>query len=225
MVNDYALLTHLPLLGGISSTELLGWEEAMRLDIDELPASKMPLIRQGDVCSQLLWLVEGELLREHQSADGSYTTRSLLRRPAVIEADRLFGLYPTYEHTYLAKTDVKVLNVGKAMVSNYMMKSEVFRFNLLNALSACAQKRKAALRPYRLDTAEERLLHFLRTVFPDCEGETELIIQMRHIAHYIGETRLTISRLLNRWHEEGNIRLGRGHFTIHDIGKLLNDNH
>ena len=141
----YALFTRLPLLQGISSRELLGWEETLRLDADELPASNLPLIRQGDPCSSLLYLVEGELLREHVSADGIYTTRSLLKAPAVIEIDRLFGLTPTYESTYRAKTDVKMLSIRKSLLGTHLMKSEVFRLNLLNSLTAIAQKRAAAL--------------------------------------------------------------------------------
>jgi len=221
MVNDYALLARLPLFGGISSTELLGWEEALRLNIDELPSSTLPLIRQGDTCSQLLYLVEGELKREHRSEDGVYAIRTLLKAPAVIEADRLFGLTPTYEYTYSAKTDVKMLSIRKALVNNHLMKSEVFRLNMLNLLSACAQKRASALLPRKLDKPEDRLRHFLLTLFPDCEGEVELIIQMKDLAAYLGETRLTVSRLLNRLHNQGSISLGRGHFIIYDIGKFL----
>ena len=222
MINDYALLTRLPLLQGISSTELLGWEDALRLDIDELPASKLPLIRQGDNCTQLLWLVEGELQREHHSADDKYACRSVLKAPAVIEVDRLFGLTTTYEYTYHAKTDVKMLSIRKSQLSSHLMKSEVFRLNLLNALSAVSQKRATALLPCQLMGAEERLKHFLSMLFPDQEGEVEVIIQMRELAHYIGDSRLITSQILNRWDEEGSIRLGRGHFTIHDIKTLLN---
>lgn len=214
MINDYPLLTRLPLLQGISSTELLQWEETLRLDIDELPVSQLPLVRQGDTCSQLLWLVEGELQREFRSA---YATRSVLKAPAVIEIDRLFGLTPTYEYSYQAKTDVKMLSIRKALLGSHLMKSEVFRLNLLNTLSACAQKRAAALLPCQLKNAEERLRHFLGKLFFDCTGEVELVIKMEELASYIGERRLTVSQLLNRWHTEGSIRLGRGHFTIYDI--------
>ena len=220
MINDYPLLTRLPLLQGISSTDLLGWEDALRLDIDELPASSLPLIRQGDNCSQLLYLIEGELQREHRSEDGNYVTRSCLKAPAVIEVDRLFGLYTTYEHTYQAKTDVKMLSIRKSLINSHLMKSEVFRLNLLNALSAISQKRALAHLPLQLSSAEERLKHFLRTLFPECEGEVELIIHMKELAKYIGDSRLITSQILNRWHEEGSIRLGRGHFIIHDIGAI-----
>ena len=221
MINDYALLTRLPLLQGIGSTELLHLEDVLRLDIDELPASKLPIIRQGDTCTQLLWLVEGELTREHQSAHGVYVTRSALQAPAVIELDRLFGLHTTYEYTYRAKTDVKMLSIRKSLMGSHLMKSEVFRLNLLNALSAISQKRAIALLPRQLDTAEERLRHFITTLFPECKGEVELVIKMRELAHYIGERRLTVSDILNKWNEAGSIRLGRGHFTIPDIRALL----
>ena len=219
-MNRYLVLTRLPLLQGISSTDLLHWEEALRLDIDELPASKLPLIRQGDNCSQLLYLVEGELQREHRSADGLYVTRSCLKAPAVIEVDRLYGLTPTYEYTYWAKTEVRMLGIRKSLIGSHLMKSEVFRINLLNMLSAIAQKRAAALLPHQLDNAEERLRHFLARLFPDTEGEVELLIKMTDLARYIGERRLTVSQILNRWHDEGSIRLGREHFTVFDIKAL-----
>lgn len=220
-LNRYLLLTRLPLLQGISSTELLNWEDILRLDFDELPASKLPLIRQGDNCSQLLYLVEGELLREHRSADGLYVTRSRLKAPAVIEVDRLFGLTPTYQHTYFAGTDVKMLGIRKSLIGSHLMKSEVFRLGLLNTLSAISQKRAAALLPHQLDNAEKRLLHFLARIFPDAEGEVELVIKMTDLARYIGERRLTVSQILNRWQDEGSIRLGREHFTVFDIKALI----
>ena len=219
-MNRYLVLTRLPLLQGISSTDLLHWEEALRLDIDELPASKLPLIRQGDNCSQLLYLVEGELQRDHRSADGPYVTRSCLKAPAVIEVDRLYDLTPTYVYTYWAKTDVKMLGIRKSLIGSHLMKSEVFRINLLNMLSAIAQKRATAFLPHQLDNAEERLRHFLARLFPDAEGEVELLIKMTDLARYIGERRITVSQILNRWHEEGIIRLGREHFTIFDIKAL-----
>ena len=220
-LNRYVLFTRLPLLQGISSRELLNWEENLRLDLNELPASNLPLIRQEDNCSQLLYLVEGELWRKHQSVDGIYATRSLLKAPAVIEIDRLFGLTPTYEYTYWAKTNVKMMGIRKSLISSHLMKSEVFRINLLNTLSAIAQKRAAALLPCRVDDAEDRLRHLIGTLFRDCEDEAEFIIHMEDLARYIGETRLQVSRLLNRWDKEGHIRLGRGHFIIHDTQKFL----
>lgn len=220
-LNRYALFTQLPLLQGISSRELLGWEEALRLDVDEFPASRLPLIRQGDTCSQLIYLVGGELLREHRSADGNYMVRSYLKAPAIIEVDRLFGLMPYYEYTYFSKSEVKMLGIRKSHINSYLMKSEVFRLNLLNMLSAIAQKRAEMLRPCQLDFPEERMKHFLSRLFPDCKGEVELVIQMTDFAQHIGERRLIVSKILNRWNEDGRIRLGRGHFIVHDIQALI----
>lgn len=222
MINDYALLTRLPLLQGISSTELLSWEEALRLDIDELPVSKLPLIHQGETCTQLLWLVEGELIREHHSENGVYAIRSTLKAPAAIETDRLFGLYTTYEYTYWAHSDVRMLSIGKNLTNQYLMKSEVFRINLLNTLSAISQKKTMALIPSQLGNTEERLKHFLCTLLTGHEGKVEVFIQMKDLAHYIGRSRLNTSRLLNQWHAEGIITLGRENFIIHDIQTLRN---
>ena len=76
------------------------------------------------------------------------------------------------------------------------MKSEVFRLNMLNTLSAISQKRALAQLPVQLGTAEERLRHFISTLFPGCEGEVEIVIKMKELAKYIGDSRLITSRIL-----------------------------
>lgn len=217
----YALLTRLPLLQGISSQELLEWEDALRLDLDEFPASSLPLIRQGDICSSLLCLMEGELKREYRSPDGIYTAVSHLQAPAIIEIDRLYGLTPSYEHTYSATTDVTLLNIRKQWINSHLMKSEVFRLNLLNNLSACAQRKANALKPTQTDSAESRIRCLLGTIFHDSKGQAELSIQMKELARYISASRLATSQVLNKWNDEGLICLGREHFTIPDLQALL----
>ena len=114
-----------------------------------------------------------------------------------------------------------MLSIRKSLINSHLMKSEVFRLNLLNALSAISQKRALALLPRQPGTAEEKLRHFISTLFPECKGEVEVIIKMQELARYLGERRLTVSDILNRWDKEGTIRLGRGHFTIPDIRALL----
>ncbi len=217
----YALLTRLPLLQGISSHELLDWEESIRLDLDKMPASEQPIIRQHDTCSSIICLIEGQLWRKHRSADGKYIACSCLNAPAIVEPDRLFGLTPTYEHSYTATTDITLLNIRKPWLNSHLMKSEVFRLNLLNCLSAHAQKTTLALKPQQSATAEERLRHLLATIFYDCKGPAELFIQMKELARYISATRLSTSQILNRWNKEGTIRLGREHFRVPDLQKLL----
>lgn len=221
LAKKYILLTQLPLFRGVSSTDLLNWEESLNLHMEELPASQTPFIWQGDPCGYLLFLVDGVLQREKKAEDGTYTLRSHLMAPAIIEADRLYGLSPTYEYSYRAETDIRLLAIRKAYVSNNLMKNEVFRINLLNLLSATAQKRTTALIPKQLGCAEERLQHFLASLFAESEGEAEIAIRMKDLANYIGETRLTVSQILNRWYEEGIIRMGRGKFTILDVRKNL----
>ena len=210
----YSLFMRIPLLQGISSRELLDWEEKLRLDLDDFPASDLPLIRQGDACTGLLCLLDGTLERRHSAEDGTYQTRSYLTAPAIIEADRLFGLHPKYTSSYRATTEVTLLSLRKQWINNHMMKNDVFRINLLNLLSACAQKRADALMPQPQETAEQRLRAMLHALFGNDQSKAELTIQMKTLARYIGATRLATSKILHQWDKEGLIRLGRGHFVI-----------
>ena len=220
MINDYALLTRLPLLQGISSTELLHLEDVLKLDIDELPASKLPVIRQGDPCTQLLWLVEGELMREHRS-DSTYSTRSSLQAPAVIEVDRLFGLYTTYEYTYWAKTDVKMLSIRKSLISSHLMKSEVFRLNLLNLYATQAQKLLRQPWRHRPESLSDRIVRFLvhHCVYP--AGPKTFHILMTQLAAEVGDSRLDVSRVLNQLQRDGLLHLHRGRIEVPQMERLI----
>ena len=57
----YRILTHLPLLQGLSGQDLARLEESHGLEMELIPSSSVALLNQGDVCTHLILVATGVL--------------------------------------------------------------------------------------------------------------------------------------------------------------------
>ena len=216
----YKLLTRMPLLQGISGMELARIEERISLQAEDVSASRYPFITQGQPCRELVFLVGGTLSRQTVSSDRLYVATEQLFSPMVIEADKLYGLSCAYSSDYRALTDCQLIRISKKQVGDHLLKSDIFRLNFLNMLSAIVQRQEARLQPCKLATAAEKTCRFIVSCFSHDEGEKLLKIKMTDLAEYIGETRLTVSQQLNRMAADGLISMKRKEILIPDLKRL-----
>ena len=220
LTQKYELLTKLPLLQGISGKELAHIENMTGMEINEVPAMKRPLIRQNDPCTHLVFLTTGKMMREYTSHDGRFQTKSVLQAPTLLEPYNLYGLNCKFRCSYTPLENVSVITVKKTDVQQHLMKTEIFRINYFNLLSAIIHKKDMLLRPCRHQTVKEKILQFIMKLFPDCEGQVEIQIKMTDLADYIDETRLNTSRALNQLEKAGLMELKRSLIVIPDIKKI-----
>lgn len=220
LTQKYELLTKLPLLQGISGKELAHIENMTGMEINEVPAMKRPLIRQNDPCTHLVFLTTGKMMREYTSHDGRFQTKSVLQAPTLLEPYNLYGLNCKFRCSYTPLENVSVITVKKTDVQQHLMKTEIFRINYFNLLSAIIHKKDMLLRPCRHLTVKEKILQFILKLFPDCEGQVEIQIKMTDLADYIDETRLNTSRALNQLEKAGLMELKRSLIVIPDIKKI-----
>lgn len=220
LTQKYELLTKLPLLQGISGKELAHIENMTGMEINEVPAMKRPLIRQNDPCTHLVFLTTGKMMREYTSHDGRFQTKSVLQAPTLLEPYNLYGLNCKFRCSYTPLENVSVITVKKTDVQQHLMKTEIFRINYFNLLSAIIHKKDMLLRPCRHLTVKEKILQFILKLFPDCEGQVEIQIKMTDLADYIDETRLNTSRALNQLEKAELMELKRSLIVIPDIKKI-----
>ena len=220
LTQKYELLTKLPLLQGISGKELAHIENMTGMEINEVPAMKRPLIRQNDPCTHLVFLTTGKMMREYTSHDGRFQTKSVLQAPTLLEPYNLYGLNCKFRCSYTPLENVSVITVKKTDVQQHLMKTEIFRINYFNLLSAIIHKKYMLLRPCRHLTVKEKILQFILKLFPDCESQAEIAIKMTDLAEYIDETRLNTSRALNQLEKAGLMELKRSLIVIPDIKKI-----
>lgn len=227
LTQKYELLTKLPLLQGLSGKELAHIESVIGMEVNEVPAMRKPLIHQNDPCTHLIFLTTGKLMRHYESSDGLYTTKSVIQAPALLEPNNLYGLECHFRCSYTPLQDVSIITVRKRDVMQYLMKTDIFRINYFNLLSTIIHKKEAMLQPMRNLTVKQKIVHFLQTLFPDCEGQVEIAIKMTVLADYIGETRLNTSRALNQLEETHIVELKRSLIVIPEIKAMTapdNDN-
>ena len=216
LTKKYELLTKLPLLQGLSGKELAHIESVIGLEVNEVPSMRRPLIRQNDPCTHLIFLATGTLIRQYQSDDGLFVTKSIIQAPALLEPQNLYGLDCNFRCSYTPLQNVSYITVKKKDVMQHLMKVEIIRINYFNLLSAIIHKKDALLQPMRNLTVNQKIVSFLQRQFAECEGQGEIAIKMTDLANYIGETRLNTSRALNQLAEEHIIELKRSLIVIPD---------
>lgn len=211
----------MPLLQGINGLDLARLEEHAGLQIESVPPLRHPLIRQGQTCRELIFLVSGKFVKQTRSADGVYETQETLAGPTVIEPEKLYGLQCAYSSSYLCQEECQVMHVEKADVG-ILMKSEIFRMNYLNMLSAKLHRLETALQFRKPGTPIQKVAHFILSNFTADEGEKLLSIKMCDLAAYLDETRLTVSNSLNQLEKAHVVSLRRKEIRIPAIATFKN---
>lgn len=205
-------LSRLSLLHGISSKEMQQLQPMM--EVEELPVLNAPVIRQGEPCAQLRFLVEGRLMQEYQSPDGLYRAQRIVDAPCAIEPETIYSLNGVYRYAYQTMSDCQFVSIRRGDVTAQLMRLEAFRINYINTLSLHIGRIQHQLQPEQYQTAEEKFRHFVASIFPGTSGPTSLTIRMEDLARYIGETRLTVSYMLRRMQADGQLTQSRGRITF-----------
>ena len=220
LTQKYELLTQLPLLQGISGKELAHLESVIGMEVNEVPTMNRPLIRQNDPCTHLIFLTTGKMLRQYDSEDGIFKTKSVIEAPTLLEPHNLFGLDCRFRCSYTPIQNVSIITIKKRDVMQHLMKTDIFRINYFNLLASIIHKKEIQMRMQCNPTVKQKIISFMQRLFVDCIGQVEIAIKMTDLAIYIGETRLNTSRALNKLEEDGIIELKRSLIVIPEVGKI-----
>ena len=212
----YNTLLQLPLFQGMSRTELSEVVEKVKLHFLRIEAKKK-IFFQGESCNKLVFLLSGELTSETHAPFGTFSLVETFDKPQMIEPHSLFGKRPSYKATYTAKSDVSLLTIDKQYIYGVLDKYEVFRMNLLNLLSNKAEQLHTHIWSISPQPLEGRLAHFVRSLCSTPHGPKTLRIRMDDLATLLDDTRLNISRVLNKWQQSGIIEMHRKEFVFHTI--------
>ena len=216
----YRLLTRMPLLQGLSGQDLARLEEAHGLDMESIPPSRLPLLNQGNACTHLILVANGTLRRTHSTTDGRLALSAHSATPLAIEPESLYGLHCHYRDSYYAETELQIISIRKTDVGKFLMDVPIFRYNLLNYLSAVSHKQSMLMVPCPPRPVAEKFLHLLETLCHEDDTDITLSVKMTDLALYCEETRLTVSRMLNALACKQAISIARSTITIPSLRSL-----
>ena len=155
------------------------------------------------------------------AGDRRYSVVEQMSSPYILQQESIFGYYQRYTHNFYALTDVNFLMLDKEEVVRLSEDFLVFRLNLMNHLATQAQKLIQAQWRRSPQSLQERVVRFffLHTLYP--AGPKTFHILMERLAEEVNDSRLNVSRVLNRLQTMGLLELHRGRIEIPQVERLL----
>ncbi len=220
MSTMFDTLLQLPLFQGLCHEDFTSILEKTKLHFTRYKEGDL-ILKQGETCDKLFFLINGELSVKTESSDKAYTFIETVNGPAIIEPYSLFGMKVTYSSTYIANTEVNAISICKSFVLTGLMNYEIFRLNYMNIISNRAQNLYCRIWNNAPQGTEEQIAHFIIQHLNKPEGEVTIKIKMEDLAAYLDDTRLNVSKSLNSMQDKGIITLRRKEIYIPDASKLL----
>ncbi len=202
----YGRVVGLPLFTGISSTDLLEFQDRFMLSIEPIEAGTR-LLTEGARSEGLLWIVSGTVKRSSEWMEET------LEGPLLVEPERLFGLNNTVGMTWDAVTSLEVIYISKEHVVRHLLRNNIVRINYLTLLSSSLQRNDETLSVPRSPEGKFRM--FVRSVRHPRSRQLTLHLKMTELAERLDVSRLNLSKMLNELAEKGEIEIKREQITIH----------
>jgi CRP-like cAMP-binding protein len=127
-------LLQLPLFQGLAQEDFTNILGKVKLSFTKHKAGEV-IVKAGDTCSQLIFVLKGEISSCTSSANTSYSFTEYFQAPYVIEPQSLFGMSTSYVSTYTAQTETHTVSISKAFVMSELFKYDIFRLNYMNIIS------------------------------------------------------------------------------------------
>ncbi len=139
MASVYDILLDLPILKGIGRDRLSTLIEKTHLDFKTVKAEAL-ITEAGIPCNTVRCVLSGSFEKITLCMDGKLTVREEMTAPAIIGLENLFGLDTTYRSNYVASTECSVMEFSKMQLVSLLANNEICLINMLNYLSAAAQR-------------------------------------------------------------------------------------
>ena len=218
-VDIYSRLLELPLFVGMSKSDFSHAVGRAKFEFLKHPENKT-FIREGDVCRHLCFLLEGEILATRAAEDRRFVVSERVAAPDMLQIECLWGLRPRHTYTFTTLGKCLLVRIDKEDALRLVEESEIFRLNMLNAVTA--QSQQFARQPWRSRPQDirQKLVSFFDTHCRRPAGEKLFRIKMEQLAREIGESRLNVSRALHVLQEERLLTFGRAEIHIPALEKM-----
>ena len=217
----YDTLLQLPLFQGLSQEDFTNILGKVKLNFTKHKAGET-ILKRGDSCNQLVFILKGEVAVSTSSANASYSITEYLQAPHLIEPQSMFGMNTSYTSTYVAETETHTVDISKNFVLNELFGYDIFRLNYMNIISNRSQNLNNRLWAASSDSLEKHISNFLLAHVERPIGKKILKVKMEELAQIVNDTRMGVSKALNGMQEKNLLELHRGEIVIPDAEKLFN---
>ena len=219
-IQIYNKLLELPLFQGMSRNDLSQIVAHTKFGFHKYAGGKY-IVREGDECNQLFFLINGKIKVVSIADDHSYAFIEEMTSPHILQPECIFGLSQRYTRNFIAQTNCNFITIDKTEAMKLSDNFIIFRLNMLNIIST--QLQKLGRQPWRRqpENLQQRIIRFIECHCLRPAGEKHIVIKMQRLADELNDSRLDISRALNSLQTEGLIKLRRGGIDVPSLEKCL----
>ena len=216
----YDQLLQFTLFQGMSHADLMEVVTHTKLGFSKAPPGKR-IIKDGDPCTHLYFLISGTLESEQQSDDHKCRVVERLKAPYILQPEHIFGIRQLYTATFKTHEPCHFITIDKQEVLLLMETQLVFRLNMVNIMATETQRLSHHVWRPAPKSLRERLVRFFlsRCLYP--AGPKTFYVLMNQLAAYLNDSRLDISRALNLMQRDGLLTLHRGRIEVPMLERLL----
>lgn len=222
METMFDTLLQLPLFQGLCHEDFTSILDKVKLHFIKHKAGET-IIESGSPCTQLRFLLKGEVSIVTNSKENIYTVIERMEAPYLIEPQSLFGMNTNYNSSYIAHTEAHTVSISKAFVLSDLFNYEIFRLNYMNIVSNRAQNLYSRLWEESTQDLKSKIIRFFLLHCEKPQGEKIFKIKMDDLARYLDDTRLNTSKALNELQDNGLVELRRKEVLIPDAQRLLSE--
>jgi len=219
METMYDTLLQLPLFQGLGLKDFTAILGKVRFHFSKYKEGET-IIKKGDDCSDLTFLLKGEVLSESKDNEGLYCYSEYFQAPYIIEPQSLFGMTTRYVSSYIAKSDVNIITIDKTYILTELCKYDIFLLNYINIVTNRSQILYDRIWKDNAGNLISKIAYFVLSRSEKLTGEKILKIKMDDFAHILGDTRLSVSKALNELQDKGLLILRRRVIDIPEISLL-----
>ena len=219
-ITMYDKLLKLPLFQGLSRDDLTVILEKVKVEF----RSYMPkeyIVQQNDTCSELIFILDGVVKAFTKDSIHKFTICEDICSETLIEPYSLFGIRPLYNASYQASSLTNVLVIKKAYILPLLCRYDIFNLNYFNLLSSRSQNLQYKLWNTHIGSTWEKIVNFLVLRCTTATGAKEITITMEDLANLLNDTRINVSRALNKMKDSGYIQLSRKVIKIYNLNDLV----
>lgn len=219
METMFDTLLQLPLFQGLCHEDFTSILDKVKLHFIKHKAGET-IIKSGNPCTQLCFLLKGEISIVTNAKENIYTVIEQIEAPYLIEPQSLFGMNTNYASSYVAHTEVHTVCISKAFVLSDLFKYDIFRLNYMNIVSNRAQNLYTRLWDRAPKDIEDKIICFILAHIERMTGEKLFKVKMDDLARILDDTRLNVSKALNGLQELNLLELHRKEIRIPDLALL-----
>ncbi len=184
METMFDTLLQLPLFQGLCHEDFTNILEKVKLHFTRHKPGE-PLIKSGEVCDQLLFLLKGRLSSVTVSEDDTLTVIEYFEAPAVLEPYSMFGMNTRYISSYIPHNEeAQMVSISKSFVMGELFKYDIFRLNYMNIVSNRAQNLYTRLWDKAPKDIEDKIIRFILGHIERMTGEKLFKVFGPHVGRH-----------------------------------------